>query len=207
VNARSSPPNNSLAMRDRVSRLSLPIFLAIAIAGCATTRTTQNTVSDPADLHEWQASGRIAVSGANEGGSGSFTWQQQGADAIVQLHGPVGIGSLRIALSDTNIDIKTGDGHHYTADDAEAELADRLGAKVPAQDLRYWLVGVAAPGAHEWSNAVDSATLVQHEWRIDYQRFGTTSGLRLPTKLVAASGSAKVRIVIDRWKLPGRQPS
>jgi outer membrane biogenesis lipoprotein LolB len=63
------------------------------------------------------------------------------------------------------------------------------------------LVGVAAPGEHQWSSVTDTATLTQQDWRIDYQRYGVTDGVRLPLKLVAVSGPAKVRIVIDRWKV------
>jgi outer membrane lipoprotein LolB len=156
---------------------------------------------DAATLIEWQASGRIAVAGASTGGSGSFTWSQQGAQAQIQMRGPIGIGSLRLTLSDQLMRIETADGQTLEADDAQSELTARLGAQVPARDLRYWLVGLAAPGEHQWSNAADTATLTQQDWRIDYQRFGVTAGVRLPLKLVAVNGPAKVRIVIDRWKI------
>jgi len=117
------------------------------------------------------------------------------------MHGPIGIGSLRLTLSDESIRIETADGQTFEAADAQLELAARLGAQLPVQNLRYWLVGTAAPGEHQWLNAADTATLIQQEWRIEYQRFGVTDGVRLPLKLVAVSGPAKVRIVIDRWKI------
>jgi outer membrane lipoprotein LolB len=118
----------------------------------------------------------------------------------VQMRGPVGIGSLRLTLSDQAMRIETADGQTYEAGEAQSELTARLGAYVPAQDLRYWLVGVAAPGDHQWSGT-DTPTLSQNEWRIEYQRYDTMAGVRLPLKLVAVSGPAKVRIVIDRWKV------
>jgi outer membrane lipoprotein LolB len=193
-----------ISFASRVTRhasRSCAVFV-IALSGCTLTpRITEVPARNAADLSEWQASGRIAVAGANTGGSGSFTWAQHGAQAKVQMRGPVGIGSLRLTLSDQSMSIETSDGQKFEAEDAQSELAARLGAQVPAQNLRYWLAGVAAPGDHQWTNAADSATLVQQNWRIDYQRYGITSGVRLPTKLVAVSGPAKVRIVIDRWKL------
>ncbi len=181
-------------------------LLLIAVSGCAIApRATQTAGQianrDANDLRDWQAHGRIAVSGASTGGSGSFTWDQRGPDAIVQIRGPVGIGSLRLTLSENGMRVATADGQQFVADDAQAELTARLGATVPAHDLRYWLLGIAAPGEHHWMNTADTSTLTQHDWRIDYQRFGVTAGTRLPMKLVAVSGPAKVRIVIDRWQV------
>jgi outer membrane lipoprotein LolB len=186
-------------VRLRASACCLLLFAAFS--GCKTSPSVGPIARDSGALTQWQAGGRIAVSGAGGGGSGSFTWTQDGEHADVQLRGPVGIGSMKLTLSESEIRIATGDGQEFTAEDAQQELAARLGAEVPLKDLRYWLVGVAAPGEHRWSEEAESATLTQHDWRIDYQRFGTSEGVRLPMKMVAISGPAQVRIVVDRWKL------
>jgi outer membrane lipoprotein LolB len=179
----------------------LTVIALVTFSGCAVAPRVAAPTRDASELTHWQASGRIAVAGATTGGSGSFTWVQSGAQAQVQMRGPVGIGGLRLTMSDQSLRIETADGQTFEADEAQAELAARLGAQVPARDLRYWLVGLAAPGEHQWSTAADTATLTQQTWRIDYQRYGVTTGVRLPLKLVAVSGPAKVRIVIDRWKI------
>ncbi len=44
-------------------------------------------------------------------------------------------------------------------------------------------------------------TLEQGGWRIDYQRFSTEPGARVPVKMSASKGAARVRIVVDRWRL------
>jgi outer membrane lipoprotein LolB len=193
-------PNN----RVRVGRAALAcvycVAASMAISACAyTSRVTEAPARDAVELNDWQASGRIAVSGASSGGSGSFTWVQRGNQSKVQMRGPVGIGSLRLMLADQSLQVETSDGQTLSAEAARLELANRLGAEVPTQDLRYWMVGIAAPGEHQWTTGVDTATLVQQDWRIDYQRYGVTSGVRLPLKLVAINGPAKVRILIDRW--------
>src|SRR5690242_4175151 len=81
-----------------VSRVSIgALILASVISGCATVQ--KNTATPPRDvasLHDWQARGRIAVSGATDGGSGSFTWSQRGSSANVQIRGPIGIGNLHL---------------------------------------------------------------------------------------------------------------
>jgi outer membrane lipoprotein LolB len=158
-------------------------------------------------LDHWQARGRIGVSGAGGGGSGSFEWQQRADAASIQIRGPVGIGSVRLHVrgeaSNPQLQLETGDGAILESDAAWAALEARLGANLPAGNLRYWLLGLAAPGPHEWRPANDAGevTLEQQGWRIDYQRYSDDAGARVPTRLRATSGDARVRIVIDRWQL------
>jgi outer membrane lipoprotein LolB len=181
------------------SRISI-LILAAVLSGCATAPKQSVPVRELGAIQHWQASGRMAVSGAESGGSGSFNWKQMGEAATVQLRGPVGVGSLRLQIDDRNLRIETGE-QVLEADAAQDELLARLGARVPTQALRYWLLGLPAPGDHAWVTTGANATLEQNAWRIDYQQYGITDGVRLPTKLVATSGAAKVRIVIDRWRL------
>jgi outer membrane lipoprotein LolB len=183
-----------------VSRVSIIVVVA-ALAGCVTAPKPDIPARDPSLLQNWQANGRMAVAGANGGGSGSFTWQQTGSTAVVQLRGPIGIGSLRLLIDDQALRIDIGDGQILESAAAESELASRLGAVVPAQSLRYWLLGLPAPGEHAWLQTGDTAALEQNAWRIDYQKYAVSEGVRLPAKFVAVSGPAKVRILIDRWRL------
>jgi outer membrane lipoprotein LolB len=176
------------------------LVVTAMLSACATAPKTDIPAREPGQLQYWQASGRMAVSGVNGGGSGSFSWQQRGSEADVQLRGPIGIGSLKLLISDDALRIDTGE-QVLEAGEAQAELTARLGAEVPVQALRYWLIGQAAPGEHAWLQTGDTATLEQNAWRIDYQKYGASEGVRVPTKFVASSGPAKVRIVIDRWRL------
>lgn len=188
--------------RKNAARFVAYAAVSIVIAACSTTSRAPITPRAANAVSSWQANGRIAVSGAEAGGSGSFNWSQRGDVATVRMRGPVGIGSLNLVLTDKSMKISTADGEEFVAEDADAELTRRLGAQVPAQNLRYWLVGIAAPGESQWTeSSPESASLTQQNWRIDYQKFGSFDGVRLPTKLVATSGPAKVRIVIDKWKV------
>jgi outer membrane lipoprotein LolB len=193
----------------RALRLSLCIALGLALfAGCTATapRTPPAPVSIES-LDHWQARGRIGISGTEGGGSGTFEWQQQADVAKVQIRGPVGIGSVQLQVqgdaANPQLQLKTGDGATLESDAAWSELEARLGANLPAGNLRYWLLGLAAPGEHEWSAANDAGetSLQQQGWRIDYQRYSNEFGAKLPSRLRATSGSARVRIVIDRWQL------
>lgn len=187
----------------------VPVLVAsLLLTGCASAPPRPAT--SPADLRTlqyWQASGRLGVSGGSSGGSGSFEWQQQGDKADVKIRGPVGIGSVRLqvegAALDPQVRLQTSDGKTLEAQAAWDELEARLGAAVPAGNLRFWMLGIAAPGDHLWHEAgADGVkTLEQGGWRIDYQTYSDQAGTHVPMKMRATSGAARVRIVVDRWRL------
>lgn len=185
------------------------VLLSMWVAGCATQPPPRapGSAVPLEQLDRWEARGRIGVSGTGSGGSGSFDWQQENDRANVQIRGPVGIGSVRLQVSGDpsapRLQLQTGDGVTLESDAAWSELEARLGTQLPAGHLRYWLLGLAAPGEHRWSepNEAGEVTLDQQGWRIDYQRYSSEFGAKVPTRLRASSGEARVRIVIDRWQL------
>lgn len=192
-----------------MSRLSHLLAASCAfamLAGCAGLKTQPGTAIPPdlKDLVHWQAHGRLGVSGGAGGGSGTFNWAQHKDDAQIQIRGPVGIGSVRLQMSgsaaDPQLRLETSDGQVFSAETAWNELEARLGAPVPAGKLRYWMLGLPAPGEHQWITDPQSETptLEQDGWRIEY-RYSDEFGGRLPSRIRAASGDARVRIVIDRW--------
>ncbi len=203
----------SWAERLRPRLFSWPALAAVLLlaAGCATTpKGPAPGTAIPADLAEldrWQARGRLGVSGPENGGSGSFEWQQRGDVSNIDIRGPIGIGGVHLEMrgaGDTpNLTLETSDGLKLQSDAAWNELQNRLGTAVPAGNLRYWMLGVAAPGEHQWhaENANGITTLEQGGWRIDYQRYSTDPGARVPMRITATSGDARVRIVVDRWQL------
>jgi outer membrane lipoprotein LolB len=188
-------------------RLVIFVPALMALAACAGVGVRAPLPEDPGRIERWQAQGRIGVSGPESGGSGSFQWVQRGDRADIQIRGPVGVGSVRMELRGDgprpDLRLETSDGRRLESDAAWRELEARLGAEVPAGQLRYWLLGVAAPGEHQWREGLGegAASLEQSGWRIDYQRYSTEPGVKVPVRLRAASGDARVRIVVDRWRL------
>lgn len=189
----------------RVLRPWLVSAAALILTGCAVApRVDTPTPEDLTELTHWQARGRLGVSGSAGGGSGTFTWAQVKDRADVHIRGPIGIGSVRLQMSgsaqDPRIQLETGDGQTFSADAAWGELESRLGASVPAGKLRYWMLGLPAPGDHQWLGepGTDASVLEQDGWRIEYQYAGE-SAKRLPSRIRATGGAARVRIVVDRW--------
>lgn len=188
----------------------LLLVLVLLAAGCTSLSKKPEAPPagiDLAQLDHWQARGRLGVSGPQNGGSGSFDWQQRGDRTELQIRGPVGVGSVLLQLrgdpASPELKLETADGRKLEAAAAWDELEARLGASVPAGNLRYWILGLAAPGEHQWHEPTSDGvvTLEQGGWRIDYQRYSTEPGARVPVRMTASNGEARVRIVVDRWQL------
>ncbi|MGC3982050.1 MAG: lipoprotein insertase outer membrane protein LolB [Steroidobacteraceae bacterium] len=159
-----------------------------------------STARSVSELRDWTATGRIGVSSPEQSGSGGFTWTQQASASKVQLRGPVGVGSLVITSDGKNLSIQSSDGTQYDADAALAELQARLGAAIPVQQLRYWILGIAAPGAA--SNADASGNVLQQAgWRIEYGDWLQRDGLRLPAKLTLTREQLRIVMVVQSWQL------
>jgi outer membrane lipoprotein LolB len=188
----------------------LLLVLVLLATGCTSVSRKPEAPPAGVDLAQrdrWQARGRLGVSGPQNGGSGSFDWQQRGDRTELQIRGPVGVGSVLLQLhgdpASPELKLETADGRKLEAAAAWDELEARLGAPVPAGNLRYWILGLAAPGEHQWRepNSDGVVTLEQGGWRIDYQRYSTEPGARVPVRMTASNGEARVRIVVDRWRL------
>jgi len=176
----------------------------LLIAGCTTTpkQSVTEPVTDATQLRDWYAQGRMGVSGVAQAGSGSFSWQQHGEVSQVNLHGPLGAGAVSLLL-DTALHVTFSNGIRYDADDALRELELRLGAAVPVKQLSYWLRGVPAPGDYQWreDGKDGKRSLQQDNWTIEYDDSVQVEVIQLPRKITATHDAARIRVVIESWKL------
>jgi outer membrane lipoprotein LolB len=190
-----------------VTRQALAILATLLIAGCATPSRAPEPAArpDPGLLREWSASGRLALSAGGEGGSGAFVWAQRDDVSQLDLRGPFGAGALRVLATPGSLSIADGAGRSLDADTARAELRARLGADLPWNSLRYWMLGLPAPD--QPAEVTDSAAapwrvIEQSGWRIGYDAFTTATGIALPQRFTATQGEVRVRVVVDAWSVP-----
>ena len=190
-----------------MNRIAWAALVGLALAGCAAPpRAPEGAASpDPAILSRWTASGRMAVAAGNDGGSGSFDWAQDGATSRLDLRGPLGSGAVRLVVTPEALSLADGSGRVLDADLASADLRARLGADLPWGQLRYWLLGLPAPGAEATVRDQGEApwrVIEQAGWRLAYDSFAVVEGLNLPRRLSVVQGEVRVRVIIDEWR-PG----
>jgi len=155
-------------------------------------------------LEHWTLDGRVAVAASGEGFSGGLSWKQAGVRAEVELRGPVGGPVLAIRVDGDRFSVTDPQGETFDGERAKALVAERVGSDLPISELRYWLIGVPAPGtSFEETLGADArlATLDQAGWHIRYDRYRSAGDLVLPAKLDITQGALRLRVAVSDWHL------
>lgn len=159
-----------------------------------------------ARIDQWQLHGRIGVSTPQKGGSASLDWQQQGAYMTLLFSGPFGLGAVRLSGSADEIHVKDSKGHSWISYDPQQALVSTLGWPLPVGSLRYWVLGLPAPGA---DNNLDIGSrgllrgLQQQGWSVHYEAYLHQGGLLLPQRLLLARGATRIKLIVSGWSLGG----
>ena len=150
---------------------------------------------------QWSLDGRAAASSGKQGWQASVEWRQRGDSAELHLAGPLGMGATVLRLTGAGLAI---DGA-ATRGDVTAAIEERLGVELPLESLRYWLLGVPAPGldATVTRNSLDRAgQLVQSGWTVDFDRYGEVGSDWLPAQLTLHRDAVRVKVAVDHWDFP-----
>jgi outer membrane lipoprotein LolB len=147
----------------------------------------------------------MAIATADDGGSGAFDWVQDDATTRLDLRGPLGAGAVQLVVTPDSLTLTDGAGRILDAEAAQAGLQARLGADLPWGHLRYWMLGLAAPGdaAIQESAVAPWRVIEQAGWRLAYESFAAVQGVNLPKRFSAERGTVRVRVIVDRWS-PGQ---
>ena len=192
-------------------KLLLPLML-LWLAGCSVAPP----LPQPDDPHSawltrkvelqhidnWQLGGRLLIVTGHETWNTSINWRQQGEAYRIMLIAPLGQGSMKLEGDQYVVTLQPHDGEAVQHTDPEALLAQQLGWKVPVPSLRYWVLGLPAPGPHsiEVNGHGLLNTLQQGGWAIEFRDYHERHGLLLPGRIFANNHQAKVRLVIGNWQ-------
>lgn len=194
-------------------RIGLALALALVVAGC-TTAPTRDPAADPerawearraelAALEQWRLTGRIAIRTEDEGWHATVDWRQDRRRYDIRLIGPLGQGAVRLHGLPGQVTLQTEDGR-TTAADPERLLYRNLGWRVPVEALRYWVLGLPAPGSatdRELDRYGRLARLEQAGWRIEFREYERRDGYELPSRVFVNNHRARVRLVVGKWQV------
>jgi outer membrane lipoprotein LolB len=99
------------------------------------------------------------------------------------------------------------DGGPVRGPDAQDLLARVFGWPVPLPRLRWWIMGLRAPGMPARLRFGDNglpSLLEQDGWTVEYRDWFTDADPALPRKVFASMGKDRVRVVIEHWNWSGR---
>jgi outer membrane lipoprotein LolB len=205
------------ARADSMRRCWFAVCGALLLAACATPRLSHK----PLQAFEQEAllrglsgfglEGRAAARAGDEGWpSATLSWIQQAGESRLRFSGPLGTGGLTMVFAPGSLLVSNSDGASYRDGEAEEILSSQLGFVPPFEALRYWVLGLPAPGEGPTDRHGDArgrlAEITQRGWRIRYERWtgvATRAGeVQLPQLLVATHEDLRLSLVVNRWKLP-----
>jgi outer membrane lipoprotein LolB len=154
-------------------------------------------------LERYGLSGRVAVAANGQGFSAGLRYQQLPQSAQLALDGPMGIGGMRVDLIGNDFEVSTSRGEKLDGAAARAELERRLGFELPLAELRWWLLGIPAPG--ESSVLADPGTgeirgFAQAGWQVSVNSRAPGLGFSLPLRLTAERDGARLKLFVERWQ-------
>jgi outer membrane lipoprotein LolB len=154
-------------------------------------------------LENFALTGRVAVAANGQGFSASLRYQQQPRRSDLALDGPFGMGGLRVALDGEQVNVSTSRGEQLDGQAARDELERRLGFALPLAELRWWLLGIPAPGDANVNQDAASGEIrdfVQNGWRVSINTRAAALGFALPQRLTAEREGTRMKLLVDRWQ-------
>lgn len=155
------------------------------------------------ELNRWSLSGRVAVRSDADSWSAGLRWQQFDEAFDIRFSSLLGQQMARLKGDALMASLYLPDERVLTASNLSELLDEELGWHVPLSGLRYWVLGLPAPG-DETASTLDAqgrlAWLEQSGWRVEYRRYQSAGILELPEKITLTHGNLRVRLVVDRWQ-------
>lgn len=156
------------------------------------------------ELEHWRLAGKLAASDGKEGGSGSFSWENQAAETRMSFRGALGKGAWELEAKDGQAVLRFADGREYFADSINQLVTAHMRAKVPVDALSWWVLGLARP--NDWEQRELDAEgritfLRQFGWEVNFSGYRLQQDIWLPGKLVARNQQHSVKLAISTWTL------
>lgn len=193
-----------------MTRAASLVAISLWLAACASTPTSvdpdlgaweqrQNSLW-PAQ--SWDIKGRISLKNSEDGYSGALDWRQKGDDLDFRFRGPLGVGSFQIVGDPAGMTVTTSKGEVFDVTDAELDLEQQFGWRIPVHSMRFWVTGVPNP-EFRYDAVVDqkgqASEMSQQGWDIEYKSYRRFEGVVLPRRMEMRSGDLRIRLAVDRW--------
>ncbi|HEY9101343.1 lipoprotein insertase outer membrane protein LolB [Chitinimonas sp.] len=191
-------------------RIAPALVAGLLLAACATQRPAPGALSHLPE--QYSVAGRVAVNAAGKGYNARFSWTHQAALDTVDVSNPLGQVVARLELAPDGARFFDSDGKRKEAGDVEALSEKELGWRLPAEGLRYWLLGLADPRRpSQWRQETGAQVLEQDDWQIRYpiKAGQAETGRTAPNALTLIRPDLEVRIALYDWELatPAATPS
>lgn len=189
----------------RAPRFLAVCFLLALLAGCATPRAPRDLPASNAAITDFSLAGRVAVKVETRGYSASLQWRHAGPTDSLRLLSPVGTAIAQLDADADGATLITADKKVHRSDNVQDLTREVLGWDLPLEGLQHWVLGRTDPALPVESEERDArgrfARFSQNGWRVSYLAY-KDDGV-LPSRMTLLHKRLSLRLVIDRWDIPG----
>lgn len=183
---------------------------ALLLSACVHTATVDDGLGFEerqdrlATIADWNLSGQLVVDTGERRDRVRINWEQRGESLRLTVRGTViGAGSIRVAGDAAGYVIE-GRGETRVLADPEADLSRELNWPwpLPVTSLENWLRGLpdsAYPARVDRGPAGELSSLIQRDWRIDYEDYQLTGGLLVPGAMTLTHERLELRLAGIRF--------
>lgn len=209
----SKYPQLTLAIQIMLKKFIVTTVFVLILTGCG-GKNLRAPVTDERNsgrsqilsaVSQWKIQGRVSIITDNDGWNGSIRWKQVDSHFDIRIVGPLGQGSMWLQGSPGYVELRSSkDKQSVTANDAEELLYRQMGWKIPVSGLRYWVLGLFAPGQPEQVKYNEQGQLtefVQSGWTIRLLRYRKMAGQIMPVKIFLHNKRFRLKMIVKQWKL------
>lgn len=180
-------------------RAWIVVSLLALLAACASPPAIQG-----GDQSAFGRTGRFAVTITEPGTDaqavqGGFAWRDLGQTQRLDLANPMGSVLARVEISPTQAMLTRADGSRQVAPDADALLAQVVGADIPVRGLKQWLQGQIDASASQvrLDENGQPVAFVSNGWAVRLSRYDNRGPRMLVLERRHDAQQVRVRLVVD----------
>ena len=197
-----------------MNRWLWPVLIVLVLGACTGVPTKtpevgnetafQDRMESIGSIDEWQLRGKISLDDGDRGGSGKLQWMVNPDNSTIDFHGAMGRGAWHLEIEPDLAVLTEANGSMYQAASVDALIRQQMGWPVPVEALKWWVRGLAAPGSFKDKQLDAQGLLIKLEqfgWQIEFNRYSSSSGVPMPSRLDATRGTYRVKLAISRWQI------
>ena len=162
----------------------------------------QQRAASLSELDSWDMAGKLSVDDGDDGGSGKLSWKVRDESSLMNFRGALGRGAWQLDARPGYAELQKSDGTVTRAESVNDLLETEIGWHIPVQSLKWWALGVSAPGETELLDLdADGRVLAMQQdgWNISFDRYRQFDGVELPGRMDAVRGRYRVKMAVSKW--------
>lgn len=193
------------------------VTASLLLASCSTAPTREAASIDwqtrqatYSTLDNWQLRARLGLRSDRRSGSVTLLWEERPQQRDIRLLNPMGGGLVSLQQDANGARLEDNKRSSWQAATASAAIYQATGWRIPIEQLRWWLLGVVAPGSDD-DYTLDGqqrlASVRSENWRLTIDEYRLFGSLELPSRITVQSTLEssnerlmQARIIVKSWQ-------